>query len=170
MRSTGVNSQWLAMVVVVSLIGASLPRSAVAQVPWPPLGQECTVTSTVSKPTGLGATVNPAGYYENGILVQWDAAPGSDQVYKYNLFRKKASGGTLIMVGSIQNVSQYHPSTGTYSYPDDAPSEILDPESSGLETGEQYIYRVSAARWNNCGDYQESEQSDPVTVTYEVDE
>ena len=67
--------------------------------------------------------------------------------------------------GSISFQGIWDPQTKTCTCPSGPLTETVDPESTGLESGGEYVHRAVARRLDNCGDSQWSDQSDPVTVT-----
>ena len=131
----------------------------------PPTTTVCAVTSTVSKPTGLTAQVNPNTYLDGtptalpGILLAWDSPPSHEQVFGYNVYRRvQGESTTLRLIGNV---------SGLFATDKQDVMDVADvPFAGNLVVGKTYIYRVAAERWDNCGDYQESAQSDPVSVTY----
>ena len=110
---------------------------------------------------------------ENGILISWDAPDESDEVHEYSIYRGVLVTGIspasteVSLQGTITNVRAWNSDTGTYTEPANPPEDIMDPEEY-LEVGVTYVYRAVATRWDNCGDYQDSEKSDPVTATYQA--
>ena len=153
MRFADATRHRLALVAVVSLIVGALS--------WSSAAQACTVTTTVSKPTNVAATVN-----EEGILFQWDAAPEADNVFNYVIDRGIGAGATLQYYGSIELVATYNTQTGTTTQPTGAPTDFTD-YGDRLDTGETYSYAVTFERWDNCGGRQRSTRSDTASVTYE---
>ncbi len=135
-------------------------------------------TSAPAKPTGVTALVNPTEeegntWGENGILISWDTPDESDFVDGYSIFRGVLVAGIspasteVTLQGTIWNVNTSDSDNGTWSTLLPAPRDIMDPEEY-LEVGVTYVYRAMATRYDNCGDFQDSERSDPVVATYEA--
>ena len=121
-------------------------------------------TNPPAKPTNFTATVN-----EEGIRLQWDAAPESDKVYKYEILRGEGNGATPTLWGTLEVPEVYDPATNTFVYPTPSPMDDID-LASGLVVGTTYVYAIRFVRWNNCFDNQQGVQSDTVTVTYQPEE
>ena len=159
MRIAGAKRDWFAMVIVLSLVAGGLSWSAAAQA-W-----TCTPdTSSPAKPTQFTATVN-----EEGILLQWDAAPDDDKVTHYQTYRGVGEGATPKTYGVIVLTPVYDVNTGELRYPTYSPMDMVD-YTHHLEVGQTYVYAVAFGRWDDCSEYHESEQSDQVTVTYQPKE
>ncbi len=159
MRADGAKSHWQAMAALASAIGGGFFWS-------PPTAQACTVTTTAETPTGLSATVNPAGG-DRGILVEWTLAE-PETVYEYRYYRGVGMGSTLKHWGTGTAVSAYNSITGTYTALPVLPTSVMDFESSpgGPIAGQTYVYAIVAVRRDNCSNPQESAQSGSVEVTY----
>lgn len=169
MRFAGAKRHWLAIAVLVSLMGVGLSWSSAAAHALSTTSGTCVRTTTISRPTGLTSTVNPSTregkpVLENGILLQWDVPPADDEVIGYDLYKREARKGTKLEVFSyfsLEWAGQHHPITRM---------EFMDPElfpnKRNLVDGQSYIYRVVAVRLDNCYIDQESEQSLPHTVTW----
>ena len=180
-RFAGVKRRWLAVAVLVSLMGGGLSwSSAVAQTPTPTptptvMFTPCTPKMAApSKPTGLTATVNPDDkpdedwILESGILLQWTAADASESVFSYDLFRReKVEGTTLAYHASTTLVSTYYSETDEYVTPSEPIMDIMDPaDFENLKDGTTYEYAVKALQVNDCDAIAESPLSDPVSATY----
>ncbi len=167
----GVRRRWLAAAVVAALIGGGLswPSVAAQEVIHTPC--EETITAP-AKPTGLTATLNPSIHkgepvLDSGILLTWDAPAAADQVYGYDIYRREVVQGTpttLRLYLVKFSVGAYHPSTGTYTYPDGPPTDIMD-YGHDIEEGKTYAYAIKALRYGNCSTV-ESEMSDEASETY----
>ena len=156
MTYPGAKRHFLAMTVVLLLIAGGLA--------WSPAVQACTVTTTVSQPSNVTATVN-----EEGILLRWDAAPEADKVHRYEIYRGVGVGATPSRYGGIQVVAVYDVNTGTFTYPATSPMDMTD-YADMLIGGETYVYAVAFARRDNCGNLQIGERSESVSVTYQPEQ
>ena len=150
---------WLATMAVILSVGGGVSWSQEV------MTTPCTLTTDPpAKSTNFTATVN-----EEGILLQWDAAPVADKVYKYEILRGEGKGATPTLWGTLDLLEVYDPDTNTFFYPTPSPMDEID-SASGLVPGTTYVYAIRFGRWSNCGGYQPGEQSDTVTVTYQPDE
>ena len=146
----------LAMAIVVLLIGSSLS--------WSSTAQACEVTTTVSKPTNLTATIA-----EHWIQLLWDAPPEAYLGLLYEILRGTGVGATPTIYAYLDETTPvYNVQTGTYS-DHFTRTDFMD-YTDALEAGETYVYAVVFGRVNNCGDHQRGDQSDSVTVTYNPEE
>ncbi len=133
-----------------------------ANVPTP---VPCTVTTTVSKPTGLAAKVNPTSFLDGtpisapGILLTYDAPPAGEKVFGYNIYRRVQGESTTLTLWG--NTYGGVPNSGSHDT-----MEFADEPAGSLVDGKTYDYAIAAERWDNCGNYQESAKSDSISVTY----
>ena len=158
MKCASVKHYWLAVAVVMSLIGSGVSWSQdVVTTP-------CTLTTNPpAKPTNFTATVN-----EEGIQLRWDAPPEADKVFSYEIFRGVGSGTTPTIYGTMDVESVYDANSDTL-VPSHSVTTTVD-YNYVLTVAETYVYAIAFGRWNNCGGYQEGIKSDSVTVTYQPDE
>ncbi len=162
--------------VTVSYGTEATATSKVVTVTWTapasvPTAVPCTVTTTVAKPTGLTATVNPESSNADGILLEWNAPAASDEVSGYYVYRREVLQGTtttLALHGIISDLPVYDTRTGEYrSSPGPAEEmDFADSPPGNLKSGTTYAYAIVAERTNNCDYLQQSEQSDEATATY----
>ncbi len=148
-------------VVALALIAVACTQAS-AQTPTPspfPIvdatlsPSNCTVTTTISKPTGLTLTANPSNYRTSGILLSWDAPPAADEVRHYEIFRRIAPDETELSLYIALDLT----------YADTVPTSQFD---DGIEDGNRYVYRIVAQRVDNCGSLQNSAQSASASLTY----
>ncbi len=146
----------LSLAALALFVSACTQVSAQSSTPTPaPTSAACTISTTISKPTGLALTANPASHSSigKGILLTWNAPPASDDVRFYKIYGRIAPDET--------ELSLWFDIDGTF-----ATTPITELFDDTVEDGKTYVYRIVAIRWDNCYGFQESTRSDSVSLTY----